>query len=452
VAVKRLLVDADEAAHRELAIGEWLAGRSLGHVVPVLDYGLDPESDRYFIVMPRCDRSLQDELSKGSMPEGRAVEVALQIVKGLREVGEIVHRDLKPGNVLLHEGIWKIADFGIAAFVEKATSLRTLRRCLTHGYAAPEQWREERSTKATDVYALGCLIHALLDGRPPFMGETTEVQDAHLHKAPPALAKSIASPRLASLVTQMLRKAPQARPSLERCQKILEGIDQAQAPSGARALLGAVAAGIAQKEAEEEASHKAHETAAIAHRALGEEAKADLARIFQRLIDEIEALSDNVQRFERQITLGNGILNIEGINLVPFQNVGGTLGYSGWGVAAEASILVICNDKYRGIAYAWSCSLIFAERSPDEGFRWYELGFRTKETEDAPHMIPFSERDLDIALSRLGGKEMLALGPWPIDAEDEDQFIERWLWIFAKAAGGTLDRPSSLPLPDGFWR
>src|SRR5260370_1370898 len=62
VAVKRLMLSAHQAAHRELKIGERLGNQALSHVVPVLDAGQDAETDRYFLVMPICDRSLQDEI------------------------------------------------------------------------------------------------------------------------------------------------------------------------------------------------------------------------------------------------------------------------------------------------------------------------------------------------------------------------------------------------------
>lgn len=64
VAIKRLRVTASDAAHRELQIGRSLSERALKHVVPILDYGQDADSDRYFIVMPICDTNLQDEIEK----------------------------------------------------------------------------------------------------------------------------------------------------------------------------------------------------------------------------------------------------------------------------------------------------------------------------------------------------------------------------------------------------
>src|SRR5207302_2073190 len=126
----------------------------------------------YFLVMPRADGSLQDAVERdGTLTPSDAASVLLQIIQGLNEVGDIVHRDLKPDNVLRHENRWKVADFGIARFVEEATASITLKDCLSPFYAAPEQWRLERATHATDVYALGCVGFFLLTGKPPFMSE-----------------------------------------------------------------------------------------------------------------------------------------------------------------------------------------------------------------------------------------------------------------------------------------
>lgn len=155
VAVKRLKLSAGAASHREMKIGATLADRSLEHVVPIFDFGQDAESDRYFLVMPLCDYSLQDLLRReATLDPASAREAALAILAGLEEASDIVHRDLKPGNILFHDGRWKIADFGIAKFVEDATSLESLRTSLTPSYAAPEQWRGERPASATDIYAL----------------------------------------------------------------------------------------------------------------------------------------------------------------------------------------------------------------------------------------------------------------------------------------------------------
>ncbi len=130
VAVKRLKIEAKQAGHRELRIALDLKGRELQHVMPVLDSGEDAASKAYFVVMPRAEKSLQDRIDEGKTLDAReAIEVLLQIVEGLNEVSDIVHRDLKPANVLFHDGVWKVADFGIARFVADTTSARTLKGC-----------------------------------------------------------------------------------------------------------------------------------------------------------------------------------------------------------------------------------------------------------------------------------------------------------------------------------
>src|SRR5258706_10870272 len=108
VAVKKLHIDAEQAAHRELRIAAELADREMEHVLPFLDAGQDSESEGYFVVMPRADRSLLDALrANGPLREVEAAGVLHQIVSGLLEGPDLVHRDLKPGNVLEHQAKWK---------------------------------------------------------------------------------------------------------------------------------------------------------------------------------------------------------------------------------------------------------------------------------------------------------------------------------------------------------
>lgn len=262
LAVKRLKVEAGDAAHRELTIAADLAGRQLTHVMPVLDAGEDTESGSYFVVMPRADKNLQEDLDGGRIcSEEEAADVMLAIAHGLLEVEHIVHRDLKPANILWHEGIWKVADFGIARFIEESTSVRTLRGCLTPPYVAPEQWQLERANAATDVYALGCVGYALLTGHPPFAGPgEADFKRQHLQESPPALVD--ASHRLRSLLSMMLMKPPEARPGLHRVCDLLEAVSQhpavAPADKGFHELAEA-GAHVAETLAREEAARQMQE-------------------------------------------------------------------------------------------------------------------------------------------------------------------------------------------------
>ena len=173
MAVKRLRIDAVASGFREIEMVDALVGRELGHVIPALDAGLDADTGQYFVVMARAERSLRSLLDdRGSIAEAHVTEILEAIAVGLLEIEDVIHRDLKPDDVLYHNGVWKLADSGIARFTEDATSTNTMRDCLSPPYAAPEQWRGEHATHATDVYAVGITAFELLTGHPPFRGPT----------------------------------------------------------------------------------------------------------------------------------------------------------------------------------------------------------------------------------------------------------------------------------------
>lgn len=85
----------------------------------------------------------------------------------------VIHRDLKPSNILVtDEGAVRLLDFGVAKLLESAPDelaevTRADERMFTPEYAAPEQWRHEPTTTATDCYALGVILYQLVAGARP---------------------------------------------------------------------------------------------------------------------------------------------------------------------------------------------------------------------------------------------------------------------------------------------
>ena len=106
------------------------------------------------------------------------LDVFVRICRGVQYAHRnlVVHRDLKPDNILvLADGSPKLLDFGVAKLLAGARADRRRRRrvaastwALTPDFASPEQVSGGLVTTASDVYALGVLLHLLLTGLPPY--------------------------------------------------------------------------------------------------------------------------------------------------------------------------------------------------------------------------------------------------------------------------------------------
>lgn len=130
-----------------------------------------------------------------------------------------LHRDVKPDNFLMNrDGVVKLIDFALA---DRSRGLlgrlfgRRLKIQGTRSYMSPEQIRGRGVDVRSDIYGLGCMLHELAGGKPPFTGQNTqELLTKHLRNAPPPLeaAGRDVTTEFAELIRKMLSKNPAQRP------------------------------------------------------------------------------------------------------------------------------------------------------------------------------------------------------------------------------------------------
>lgn len=224
VAVKLLAAEADEAVGLRFRREAEIAAR-LNHPHTVALYDAGSHQGRLFLVMEFVDgRSLAEELAAhGALAPEHVADLAAQIARGLSAAHQqgVIHRDIKPGNLLLSsDGTVKIADFGIARIAdETALSLTTTGQLLgTSTYLAPERAVGRPAGPASDVYSLGCVLHELLTGRPPFGGDTAAaVVHQHVHTVParPGQLRPGLPGSFEDYLLCLLAKEPGQRPTAE---------------------------------------------------------------------------------------------------------------------------------------------------------------------------------------------------------------------------------------------
>ncbi|MEV6835092.1 serine/threonine-protein kinase [Streptomyces sp. NPDC051133] len=234
----------DEVLHREVAVKEvrapaglaasdvermyarlereaWAAARVANrNVVTVYDVAL--EGGRPWIVMELVrGLSLADVLeAQGPMPPQRAAFVGAEVLSALRaaHAAGVLHRDVKPANVLLaDDGRVVLTDFGIAT-VEGSSALTMTGEVIgSPEFLAPERALGRTPGPESDLWSLGVLLYAAVEGVSPFR------QDTPLSTLRAVVDEELPPPRragpLAPVVEGLLRKDPAERLPAEQAER-----------------------------------------------------------------------------------------------------------------------------------------------------------------------------------------------------------------------------------------
>lgn len=237
VALKLML--RHDAASRERFAREARAVARLQHQNIISIYDVAEHDGQPYIVEEYVSGQSLAACPK-PMPWQQALTLGLALADGLAAAHDsgVLHRDIKPANVMIsNAGVPKLVDFGLAKLAEdtetagerapaNATPTNATHagansidaRALTRSdavlgtpyYMAPEIWQGRQATPASDVYALGVLLHELCTGRVPHH----DVPVGHLqrvvreHDAPPI--RNI-DQRFAAVIERCLARDPAAR-------------------------------------------------------------------------------------------------------------------------------------------------------------------------------------------------------------------------------------------------
>ncbi|MEW1627435.1 serine/threonine-protein kinase [Streptomyces sp. NPDC089173] len=190
-------------------------------------YDVVDEDDRPWIVMELVEgKSLAEAIREdGTLTPKRAAEVGLAILDVLRSAHRqgILHRDVKPSNVLIAEdGRVVLTDFGIAQVEGDPSVTSTGMLVGAPSYISPERARGHKPGPPADLWSLGGLLYASVEGSPPY-------------------DKGSAIATLTAVMTEPLDPPKNAGPLTEVIYGLLaRDPDQRLDDAGARALLNKV--------------------------------------------------------------------------------------------------------------------------------------------------------------------------------------------------------------------
>jgi hypothetical protein len=239
VAVKqpRLPGDPESEGHQRAAHRLYREARAAARVdhpsaVSIHDVVVEGEDGLPWIVMELVrGESLHEVLQRGPLEPAESARIGLAVLGALRaahSVG-IVHRDVKPANVLLGpHGRVVLTDFGIA-HIQGEESLTVSGEFVgSLEFIAPERMSGRGAAgPASDLWSLGVLLYAAVEGWSPFRRTTLESTLAAILAADTPEPKQ-AGP-LGPLVVRLLEKDPERRPGAAEVAAVLEAVAEAVA-------------------------------------------------------------------------------------------------------------------------------------------------------------------------------------------------------------------------------
>ena len=202
-------------------VREARAAAKLQHpnIVGVMNVGY--ENGLHYLVMPYIEGGSAAILlaKSGRLPIDKVLQTGIEIARALSlaEEHNLLHRDVKPANILFSaRGEAMLADLGLAKTFRDSTDLAMTQSgmaCGTPLYFSPEQAKGVRKLDIrSDIYSLGITLYHLIEGAPPFTGDSPFVVfQKHVNEPLPPFTKVV--PPVPDSVFKLLKKMTAKNPN-----------------------------------------------------------------------------------------------------------------------------------------------------------------------------------------------------------------------------------------------
>ncbi|MEM7514379.1 MAG: serine/threonine-protein kinase, partial [Bacteroidota bacterium] len=172
--------------------------------------------NNHFIVMEYVKGKGLDDVLKlqEKLSESETVKIAIQVLEGLGAAHElgIMHRDLKPGNIMITQrGFVKLMDFGIARLEHSERMTRQNSVIGTLEYLSPELVKGGVPSQASDLYALGVMLHEMVTGQTVFNASSEASLMYQIAHKQPSFQLAGVDRRLAQVIKKLTHKQPTKR-------------------------------------------------------------------------------------------------------------------------------------------------------------------------------------------------------------------------------------------------